>query len=471
MKMLSVLIAALGLALGASSASADGYAVQMVPASDSFVQPMALNNNGLLGGIAYETVESFWSNGFLGTPDGYTVVPPMSNNGMGAWITGVADDGSACGISVMDGVLNEAFRRTPEGAMYDLRTLNGLGENSETIATGMNNEYICGYVSTWVGGQPLRHRGRRQFLPVMNRVQPLFVEPNSSYLDRACVWDNKNVLHYLDPVDGAFPAYAYHIAWDGVIDGYGHRDGTWTPCYWQDANAPITWLSIPDGWFGVAHAGYGNVHVGYVGIKNDPSSDFAARWVGDTIEILHDLGGGSAQVYAVDQSGNAYGISTTSDNHPHAVKWPAGSPDPINLDTDAPDGWNLMQVTEVNEHGQLAVTGSKFIQGTGTVRYAPFLLTPIATSVDLNDCPSELEHGSSFSIKPNGRIEFTIAKAGRVALEVYDVSGRQVGSINGTFPAGKNTLRWDDRPAASGIYFLRLTTPDKVFTSRVTVLR
>jgi hypothetical protein len=69
-------------------------------------------------------------------------------------------------------------------------------------------------------------------------------------------------------------------------------------------------------------------------------------------------------------------------------------------------------------------------------------------------------------------LRFSLPAAGRVRLEVVDVSGRRMGNFEGEFPAGPQTWRWDGRgpdgdAAVAGLYFARLVTPWGTRTERL----
>jgi flagellar hook assembly protein FlgD len=73
-------------------------------------------------------------------------------------------------------------------------------------------------------------------------------------------------------------------------------------------------------------------------------------------------------------------------------------------------------------------------------------------------------------------IRFGLARAGEVRLELFDVSGRRVKTlVNGVLAPGPHVASWNglnqrgDR-VGNGVYFVRLTTPSKLFHARVVVL-
>jgi flagellar hook assembly protein FlgD len=63
-----------------------------------------------------------------------------------------------------------------------------------------------------------------------------------------------------------------------------------------------------------------------------------------------------------------------------------------------------------------------------------------------------------------------------VRLEIFDLAGRRVRSLaSGVLPAGEVTREWDGRDdrghgVRSGVYFVRLTTPARTFTTRLVSL-
>ena len=74
-------------------------------------------------------------------------------------------------------------------------------------------------------------------------------------------------------------------------------------------------------------------------------------------------------------------------------------------------------------------------------------------------------------------IEFTLAQPGVVSLELFDVLGRRVRSLDeGYRGAGRHAVRWDGRDAAGravreGVYFARLRGPDFERVARLAITR
>jgi len=74
-------------------------------------------------------------------------------------------------------------------------------------------------------------------------------------------------------------------------------------------------------------------------------------------------------------------------------------------------------------------------------------------------------------------IRFGLAREGQARLELFDVAGRQVQTLaSGTLAPGPHVVRWDGRDhqgrdVHTGIYFVRFTTPSRVFLKRVVAVR
>jgi len=78
---------------------------------------------------------------------------------------------------------------------------------------------------------------------------------------------------------------------------------------------------------------------------------------------------------------------------------------------------------------------------------------------------------------PSTTIEFTLAQAGPVKAEVFDVTGRRVALLqNGDLPVGTHNLVWHGNsdagsPVASGLYYCRLVADDQVFKTKLMLLK
>ncbi|MGM0460258.1 MAG: T9SS type A sorting domain-containing protein [Bacteroidota bacterium] len=73
---------------------------------------------------------------------------------------------------------------------------------------------------------------------------------------------------------------------------------------------------------------------------------------------------------------------------------------------------------------------------------------------------------------PSTTIGFELGTAERVALDVYDITGRKVAElIDGPMSAGYHTVRFDGSRLSSGVYFYRLTANNFVQTRRLVLVK
>jgi hypothetical protein len=67
------------------------------------------------------------------------------------------------------------------------------------------------------------------------------------------------------------------------------------------------------------------------------------------------------------------------------------------------------------------------------------------------------------------RIQYTVARVGHVRIEVADVAGRVVATlVDGVQAAGRYQAAWHGERLPAGLYFVRLTTPDRTASMKLT---
>lgn len=96
--------------------------------------------------------------------------------------------------------------------------------------------------------------------------------------------------------------------------------------------------------------------------------------------------------------------------------------------------------------------------------------------VDPTPTPTALQLSVTNPVRTRASVRMELPEAGRVQVSVLDVQGRLVRELtNQVFPAGRFQLAWDGKSArgvraASGMYFVRLTTQNATATKRVVLL-
>jgi len=93
----------------------------------------------------------------------------------------------------------------------------------------------------------------------------------------------------------------------------------------------------------------------------------------------------------------------------------------------------------------------------------PEVELPTFTSLDQN-------YPNPFNANTN--ISFSLAEAGNVSLNVYDITGRLVVTlVDGQMDAGQHVVAWDASSVSSGVYFYKLTAGDYTATKPMNLLK
>jgi hypothetical protein len=99
-------------------------------------------------------------------------------------------------------------------------------------------------------------------------------------------------------------------------------------------------------------------------------------------------------------------------------------------------------------------------------------------SASYGEAPSQSDRMLLSSNPTSGgtRVQYGVARAGRVRLELLDVSGRVEDTLaDRVQPPGRYVVSWDGvgprGRASPGLYFVRLVTPDQVTTRKLAIIR
>ena len=127
----------------------------------------------------------------------------------------------------------------------------------------------------------------------------------------------------------------------------------------------------------------------------------------------------------------------------------------------------------------LFVTGQ--ISNTDRVAklYNNLLVTPNSSiqSLTSDEHIAEVPQTISLSTHPNPfnpttEISYSLSKPSEVRLRVFDITGRQVGSLVNKFQeAGQHSARFDASHLASGVYLTVLETTHQVMTQKIVLIK
>ena len=90
------------------------------------------------------------------------------------------------------------------------------------------------------------------------------------------------------------------------------------------------------------------------------------------------------------------------------------------------------------------------------------------------DVPEALQLSQNYPnpFNPSTKIDFALPEAAQVTLEVYNMLGQQVATLeNGYLSAGQHTVSFDATDLSSGIYLYRLQAGDQVLTRTLTLVK
>ena len=318
------------------------------------------------------------------------------------------------------------------------------------------------------------------------------------------------------------PGKSYRVRVSGVADKVGNAIPSANPLLWQFTIAPFAYVftaidslkGTPSHWiqplsnpgtagatsatfaystkyrFPIAATTGGTTRLAFA--WNTSAADWLIHTSVDTAEAnalrwrrenrvlqvyVHGDGGGTQFRFVVEDSVNAFPQGTPV-NH-EVSRW-------ITVDW---VGWRLVnwdmeQDTVGQWVGDGVLDGELRFNGF-QLRYRPGASTPsgelffaalqlaerTVSSVDNPQAVSipasyELSRNYPNPFNPSTNIDVSLPGAAKVTVVVYDLLGREVATLaNGVYPAGTHRLVWnagDDagHPAASGVYFVRLTATD-----------
>ena len=83
-----------------------------------------------------------------------------------------------------------------------------------------------------------------------------------------------------------------------------------------------------------------------------------------------------------------------------------------------------------------------------------------------------LEQNYPNPFNPYTTISFSLDKAGKVTLKVYNIVGQEViALIDGEMEEGEHKIVWELENTASGIYFYKLSSKGKTKTRKMLLLK
>ncbi len=100
--------------------------------------------------------------------------------------------------------------------------------------------------------------------------------------------------------------------------------------------------------------------------------------------------------------------------------------------------------------------------------------TEMTTSTEIADLPKEfsLEQNYPNPFNPTTTVTFMMPESSHVTVQVFNVVGQRVAElVNGQLSGGVHKLSFDASSLSSGMYLIRMNTPDHVFTRKMTLVK
>jgi hypothetical protein len=105
---------------------------------------------------------------------------------------------------------------------------------------------------------------------------------------------------------------------------------------------------------------------------------------------------------------------------------------------------------------------------------AILLASPTSMAEATSALPRDIELAQNYPnpFNPSTTIPFRLDQPTEVTVEVFDILGKCVATLfRGTLPAGAHEIKFDGARCSGGVYFSRLTTPQRVAVSPMILMR
>jgi len=209
------------------------------------------------------------------------------------------------------------------------------------------------------------------------------------------------------------------------------------------------------------------------------------------------IGGGDTESPAVDLiSPDGGEIIDGGAGHFHTIEWDvtdnigvvlthillstdSGATWPDTLVSGSLDGsweWNVPAVTASTCRIKIVCLDASHNPGED-ISSSDFTINPVTAVDQLPLSRLALPQNRPNPFNPRTKIEFALPVGQHIELRIYDVEGRRVKTVaRGYHPAGPHAVIWDgtdERGArtSSGVYFYRLTTPEKSLVRKMLLLK
>jgi len=159
---------------------------------------------------------------------------------------------------------------------------------------------------------------------------------------------------------------------------------------------------------------------------------------------------------------------------------PGGKEEWVQLEWDlaeaGPAPWErvVLFMNFVDEEGELVTPGGGFDYTWYLDDFRIEKIDDTSSELISSEVPQTLQLSQNYPnpFNPSTRIDFALPEAAQVALEVYNMLGQKVVTLeNGYLSAGQHSVTFDASDLSSGIYLYRLQAGDQVLTRSLTLVK
>ncbi len=125
--------------------------------------------------------------------------------------------------------------------------------------------------------------------------------------------------------------------------------------------------------------------------------------------------------------------------------------------------------TSLNESGAAAVKPGIYFIGQDSIKG---IISSQVSVADAVPAVFAVAQNTPNPFNPTTSISFTLAKAGKVTVDVFNAAGQKIDTIaNGTMSAGSHTLNWNASRFSAGVYFYTVKAGNVSKTMKMTLLK
>ena len=242
--------------------------------------------------------------------------------------------------------------------------------------------------------------------------------------------------------------------WSRTFDGYGNFDEGF--CVIENVYKEI-YIS---GYFGLSNNTYGiliklNANSDIIFILNEFSSDndYAFRSMVDNSSNI--IGYGRGNLYAYSYDGDSLWVSNLNGNSGRGDKCLGINNNHFICAGEYEMNWDdYIMLTKTDCTGQVAVDENNQIIPTDII--------------NIHNSPNPFDQGTTIS--------FNLDKSSRVTLDIFNIKGQLVKSLDVNTKSGLGNITWDGRDSSgkvtkNGVYFYKLTADKKEVVKKMVLMR